>query len=277
MWSQIRITSSMSCSTSSTAMPPAASLVRRSPERLRLGLVQSRARLVEQQELGPDGQGPGQLHHAGQAGRTWRSPARRASPSSPTPSSSRSHGGRGRRCRAGRLVGAGRRSGAPVLLAPGTPSALAARSPLPPLDRRLQAHLHVLAGGQRAEQLEPLERAGQPEPGPAVGLHGGDVGVEEVDRAAVGGLQAADHVEQGGLAGAVGPDQPGDRARLHGQADVVESDDPAEPDGHLRTRVRAAVPGRGDSTGGTWSPLPSAAAGRTGVPAPPASRRHRAP
>src|SRR3546814_614231 len=55
------------------------------------------------------------------------------------------------------------------------------------------------------------------------GVHrlGGDVAAVEHDLALVGRDQADDHVEAGGLAGAVGAEQADDFARVQGQAEVA--------------------------------------------------------
>src|SRR3546814_3261655 len=50
---------------------------------------------------------------------------------------------------------------------------------------------------------------------------GGDVAAVEHDLALVGRDQADDHVEAGGLAGAVGAEQADDFARVQGQAEVA--------------------------------------------------------
>ena len=62
---QIRMTSSMSCSTSSTPMPASASWHEQVAQLLALGVAQARRRLVEQEQAGPGGQGPGELEQPG--------------------------------------------------------------------------------------------------------------------------------------------------------------------------------------------------------------------
>ena len=101
---------------------------------------------------------------------------------------------------------------------------------------------HVVAHGQRAERLEPLEGAAHPALGPPVHRRVGDVAAVEPDLAAGRLLQAADHVEAGRLAGAVRPDQPGDPAGLGHERRVVDGGDPAELDDdvvHDQERISA--------------------------------------
>jgi hypothetical protein len=50
----------------------------------------------------------------------------------------------------------------------------------------------------------------------------GDVLAVQIDRAVVGGDQAGDHVEAGGLAGAVGAQQARDLAALQAQGDALD-------------------------------------------------------
>ena len=69
-------------------------------------------------------------------------------------------------------------------------------------------HQQVLAHGQPAEQLDALEGAGDAQPGPAERRHAPQVVAVEADLAAVGVDDAGQAVEQGGLARAVGADQP---------------------------------------------------------------------
>ena len=71
----------------------------------------------------------------------------------------------------------------------------------------------VVAHRQVGEQLEPLERARDPEPGPLVRVEPAHVAAVEQDPARRRREHAGDDVEQRGLARAVGPDQAGDLAR----------------------------------------------------------------
>src|SRR5205823_1184421 len=91
----------------------------------------------------------------------------------------------------------------------------------------------VLEHGQAGEELEVLERAGQAQPGPAVGREGQEVVRLEVDRAGVGLEHTAHTVEERGLAGAVGSDQADDLAGVDPQGDAVEGGDAAEVDGDV--------------------------------------------
>ena len=86
----------------------------------------------------------------------------------------------------------------------------------------------VVARRHRAEQLQPLEGAGDAHPGPLRRLHPGDVDAVEQDPASVDPLQAAHGIEQRGLAGSVRTDQPRRRAAGHVEVDAVERGDPAE-------------------------------------------------
>ena len=72
---------------------------------------------------------------------------------------------------------------------------------------QLDGDPHVVGDGQRREQLEPLERAGEPVAGAAERRLVGDV--EAVDHDPTGGglLHPGDDVEERGLAGAVRADQ----------------------------------------------------------------------
>ena len=69
-----------------------------------------------------------------------------------------------------------------------------------PAATHLGGDQHVVAHAQRAEGLEPLEGAADPEAGSLVRLGVRDVFAVEDDRAAGGRLQTGDHVEQRGLA-----------------------------------------------------------------------------
>ena len=94
-----------------------------------------------------------------------------------------------------------------------------AASGLPSRPRRsatstLSMHAH------RAEQLRGLVGAGDAGAGDAPGRRAGELGAAEPDAAGVGAVEAADHVEHGGLAGAVRADHAGDAAGLGGKADV---------------------------------------------------------
>ena len=116
---------------------------------------------------------------------------------------------------------------------------------LGPAPAHLERDEHVLARGQAAERLEPLERARDAEPGAAVRAGAGDVGAVEPDVTAdVGRLQPGDHVEERGLARAVRPDEPGDAARpRHRDRRVVEREQAAERH-RDRRRCRGAPSGQ---------------------------------
>ena len=88
----------------------------------------------------------------------------------------------------------------------------------------LQAEAHVLQGRQVGQQIVGLEdEAGlAPQPG-----QGGVVGLQQLftqhpQAAALGGPQAAEHGQQGGLARAGGAGEDHDLAGMHGQVDVGE-------------------------------------------------------
>ena len=188
-----------------------------------LGLVLGEARggLVEQEHLGVEGEGPGQLDEAGRAG------------------GQRAHhevGDVGDADPLEHLVG--HRTGVELRLVPG-----------PAL---LGGDQHVLPGREAAEGLQLLEGAGDAQAGPAVRALAGDVGALEHHVALGRLLEPGDHVEQRGLAGTVGADEPGDEARLdldagvrhrleHAEAhdDVVGGEDHA----HWPTSVFAAPTG----------------------------------
>ena len=134
--SQTDITRSMSCSTMRIAAALGGELGEQLAERVGLGLVEARGRLVEQQQLGVAGQAAGQLEQPGGAGRD----------------------------RVGALVGV-RRDADPL-------EQRRRRRPRAGRTRPSEAAVDVvgdpdvLAHGQRAERLQPLEGAAHPAPRP---------------------------------------------------------------------------------------------------------------
>src|SRR5881628_3518814 len=71
----------------------------------------------------------------------------------------------------------------------------------------------VVETGEAAEGLRDLERAADAEPRDAVRRQPGEVTAVEANGPRVGRADARDRVDQGALAGAVGPDEPDDLAR----------------------------------------------------------------
>src|SRR3546814_8080104 len=76
-------------------------------------------------------------------------------------------------------------------------------------DAELAEHRRFLRQGAHAQARAGVHRLG------------GDVATVEHDLALVGGHEADDHVETGGLAGAVGPEQADDFAGVEGQAEIA--------------------------------------------------------
>src|SRR5918992_3243989 len=99
-------------------------------------------------------------------------------------------------------------------------------------------HDHVLHGRHVLEQADVLERPSDPQPGDLVGLPlpwneperagGEDLLAVEPDRAHGGGEDPRDQVEQGGLAGSVRPDEAEDLAFLDDDLDLLERGEAAE-------------------------------------------------
>ena len=96
--------------------------------------------------------------------------------------------------------------------------------------RDVRADEDVLEHGERGEELEVLEGAGDPEPDHAARPHTLERAPVEHDISEVEPVEARDRVEGGRLPGAVRSDQPDDRACGDLERDVVERDDPAEPE-----------------------------------------------
>ncbi len=86
----------------------------------------------------------------------------------------------------------------------------------------------VLLGGQPAEDRGFLRQVADAEARPAVHRQPRDVVAVERDRAVVGPEQTGDHIEAGGLARAVGAQQPHHLAALQRQADAAHHRAPAE-------------------------------------------------
>src|SRR6185369_9084193 len=74
-----------------------------------------------------------------------------------------------------------------------------------------------------------LKGTGEAKPGDLVGLHARDVMVLEPHPAAGRRMNAADEVDERGLAGAVRSDQADDLALVDGQAHAIDRVEPAEP------------------------------------------------
>ena len=101
---------------------------------------------------------------------------------------------------------------------------------------RVAADEHVVEHRQRREQREVLEGASDAEPGDAVRRHSQQILAVEHDTTAGRLVQAADAVEERGLAGAVRPDQRADLALLDREGEVGERDDSAELDPNIFDR-----------------------------------------
>src|SRR5204862_7337518 len=86
----------------------------------------------------------------------------------------------------------------------------------------------VLQDGQAGEQPDALERARDAEPGQLLGP-GAQRAAGPADGAPLGPDEAADDVEERGLAGTVGADDPDDPAGSDGERPVVEGHQAAEP------------------------------------------------
>src|ERR1043165_2176837 len=86
----------------------------------------------------------------------------------------------------------------------------------------------VFEDGEVAEGLDDLEGAADAETRGGVGGKAGEGGIAEADRALVGRDEAADEIEEGGLAGAVGADDEEDLAFVCGEGGVVDPAQAAE-------------------------------------------------
>ena len=131
-------------------MPASGQLAEQVAELLALGVAQPRGGLVEQQETGPRGQGPGELEQAGLA-----RGQRVGGPGGQVGEADEGEDG----------VGVGGGVGAVVR----------------PAAADLGCGQDVLADREGAEDLEPLEGPGDAEAGPLVGLEAGHVGAVEGD------------------------------------------------------------------------------------------------
>jgi hypothetical protein len=88
----------------------------------------------------------------------------------------------------------------------------------------LQRDAHVFQDRHVREHGGDLKRAHQPKPGDIGRLHGGDIVTFENDAAACRAEELGQHVEAGGLAGAVGTDQGVDGPAHDAQADAIDGD-----------------------------------------------------
>src|SRR4051794_7151948 len=92
---------------------------------------------------------------------------------------------------------------------------------------------HVLDRRHRAEQPDVLERAREPALHDPVGPHRGDVLAVEDDPPGGGLVEAREHVEERGLAGAVRPDDRDDRLTRDLERDGVDREQAAEALRHV--------------------------------------------
>ncbi len=86
----------------------------------------------------------------------------------------------------------------------------------------------VVLDRERRKRPHDLERASHTAPAHRVGRQPIDALAAEGDRSGVGRKHAGDHVEERGLAGAVGPDHRKDIARRDGKANPVDREQAAE-------------------------------------------------
>ena len=100
-----------------------------------------------------------------------------------------------------------------------------------------ETHLHVLPDGQAAEQADVLEGAGDACDRTLPGAGAVDPPLVEPHFALIQREGRGDHVQEGGLAGAVGSDQPDDLSRPAGHRHVAQRIDAAEVLRHRRDVV----------------------------------------
>src|SRR5659263_146839 len=103
--------------------------------------------------------------------------------------------------------------------------------PCPGSRMTMRAGHDVLDTGQRREQPDVLEGAGDAVADNGMGLEARDVASQEVDLPRRRLVDTRDHVEQCRLAGAVGPDERRDLTGAHVQVEVVYCGQPAELQG----------------------------------------------
>ena len=183
-------------------------------QRVHLALGQPAGGLVEQEELRLGHEGAGQrgalLYRVGQGG---REPA----------------GVVGRAELVEDLQGAGRD---PPLL-PARPPQPEEGGPQVAAEHRFGAEHHVLVHGQPGAQPDALEGARDPEPGQVVRMVPAQDGVAVADGARARMDEAADDVEQGRLARAVGPDDADDLTAADRHRHLDEGQEATEPDADL--------------------------------------------
>ena len=176
-------------------MPSSAMPAQQHAQRDLVGAHQSGGRLVEQQHARPHGQRAGDLD---QAAVDMRQVA-------------------GRRRQRAVVADEGKQPlGRPALFLRGMTSAQHAAEPAAP-----QPDQHIVEHAHRAEQLRGLVGAGDAGARHLPGRRSGKLVVAQADAAGVRPVEAADHVEHGGLAGAVRPDHAGDVAGLGDKATPV--------------------------------------------------------
>ena len=109
-------------------------------------------------------------------------------------------------------------------------------APDPGAGAHMPADHHVLEGRHGAEQADVLE--GASDAGAGHLMHRGGLVGSALERevAGVGRVKAGDHVEEGGLAGAVGPDQAVDLTARDLEAHIGQSLQPAEALAHTAHR-----------------------------------------
>ena len=145
--------------------------------------------------------------------------------------------------------------------------------------RRLPPEGDVLLDRERGPQLRLLERAPEAAPGTRGGSGPGDVVVVEEDATARRAHETGARVERGGLPGAVRADEPGDATERRPEAQAVDRDEAAVPDGEVddlepARRRRSTAAGTGSGTSGDDRTRRRRRRLRAGVP-PSRSRNRR--
>jgi hypothetical protein len=199
------------------------------PQRVDLVVVEAGGRLVEEQKLGVAGERAGELdalaHREGQAPGRPKSECREVHERHQLLGALRDAPLLGLRPRQAQGVGDEAGRGAAVA-----------------------ADLDVVEHAHAVEQGDVLEGAADAELGDDMARPVEDGAALEQDVTLVGHVEPGEAVEKGGLAGAVGADQPGDAAGRHVEGDAIEGDDAAEAHRHIayaQQRAGGAGLGRG--------------------------------